>query len=352
MSASGRAAAAVHLIRQLSMSASRYFVLGAVALALSLCALAQEQQQDVPIGDKPAVYTDKSEQQKGENPTIRVNVKLVDVYVTAVDRQGAPVSGLVKDNFRLAEDGVPQDIRVFARESELPLSIVMAIDASLSTRTSLKLELESARRFIHSIMRRQDALSLYQFAEQVTELVHFTSNLPAIDRGIDRVRVGSATALYDAVYLGSQALESRQGRKVLVVITDGGDTDSQVDYQAALRAAQESEALVYSIIIVPVESSAGRNTGGEHALIQLSNDTGGKYYYAHSTAELDVVFQQISDQLRTQYLLGYYPKARIADSDFRRIEVTLVPAKGSDAGVDVTHVTARHRTGYYTSHHE
>ncbi len=332
------------------MSGHRYFVTGGLVLALALCAAAQQpqpqQQQDVPIGDKPAVYTDKSEQQKGETPTIKVNVKLVDVYVTVVDHEGAPVAGLVKDNFRLSEDGVPQDIKVFARESELPLSIVMAIDSSLSTRTSIKLELESARRFIHSIMRRQDALSLYQFAEEVTELVRFSSNLATIDRGIDRVRVGSATALYDAVYLGSQALEPRQGRKVLVVITDGGDTDSQVDYQAALRAAQESEALVYSIIIVPVESSAGRNTGGEHALIQMSNDTGGKYYYAHSLTELDTVFQQISDQLRTQYLLGYYPKARIADSDFRRIEVTLA---GSP---DVSHYVARHRTGYYTSHHE
>jgi Ca-activated chloride channel family protein len=334
------------------MPTHRYLVLGAVALALSLCAAAQEQQQEVPLGDKPAVYTDKSEQQKGETPTIQVNVKLVDVYVTVVDGEGAPVGGLVKDNFQLSEDGVPQVIRVFARESELPLSIVMAIDASLSTRTSLKLELESARRFIHSIMRRQDALSLYQFAEQVTELVHFTSNLPAVDRGIDRVHVGSATALYDAVYLGSQALESRQGRKVLVVITDGGDTVSQVDYAEALRAAQESEALVYSIIIVPVESSAGRNTGGEHALIQMSNDTGGKYYYAHSLAELDTVFQQISDQLRTQYLLGYYPQARISDSDFRRIEVRVLPAKRSDASGDVTHLVAHHRTGYYTSHHE
>lgn len=336
------------------MSGHRYSVLCALVLALPLCAIAQQppQQQDVPLGDKPAVYTDKSEQQKNdqETPTIKVNVKLVDVYVTVVDREGAPIGGLLKDNFRLSEDGVPQDIRVFARESELPLSIVMAIDASLSTRTSLKLELESARRFIHSIMRRQDALSLYQFAEEVTELVRFTSNLGTIDRGIDRVHIGSATALYDAVYLGSQALEARQGRKVLVVITDGGDTMSQVDYAEALRSAQQSEALVYSIIIVPIESSAGRNTGGEHALIQMSNDTGGKYYYAHSLAELDIVFQQISDQLRTQYLLGYYPKPRLSDSDFRRIEVTLAPVPGNPGSADVAHYVARHRTGYYTSH--
>lgn len=321
-------------------------------LTLALAASAQDNTQGQGNQrNAPAVYTQKTEEQKGkseEQPTFKVNVKLVNVYVTVVDPRGAPVGGLVKENFKLSEDGVPQDVRVFARESELPLSIVLAIDSSLSTRTNLKLELESARRFIHEIMRRQDALSLYQFAEQVDELVHFTSNLQTIDRGIDRVRVGSATALFDAIYLGSQALEKREGRKVLVVITDGGDTISQVNFQEALRAAQQSEAIVYSIIIVPIESSAGRNTGGEHALIQFSNDTGGKYYYAKSFPELDKVFQQISDQLRTQYLLGYYPKARETEGDYRRLEVTLVPAPDATAG-ELSGYVARHRTGYYTA---
>lgn len=330
------------------MRNSRYFVVGALLLALVAAAAAQQGG-----GNSPAVWTPKQEQEKekGAEPpvTFKVEVKLVNVHVTVVDRQGAPVAGLVQGNFRLAEDGVPQDIRVFAKESEMPLSIVLAIDSSLSTRTSLKLELESARRFIHSIMRPQDALTLYQFAEQVTELVRFTPDLRTIDRGIDRVRVGSATALYDAVYLGSQALERRQGRKVLVVITDGGDTMSQVDYQEALRAAQQSEAIVYSIIIVPIESSAGRNTGGEHALIQFSNDTGGRYYYAKSLPELDRVFQQISDQLRTQYLLGYYPKQRLSDSDFRRLEVTLAPAADGPPADELPDLRARYRTGYYTS---
>ena len=106
----------------------------------------------------------------------------------------------------------------------------------------------------------------------------FTSDLKRIDRGIDRLRLGSATALYDALYLSAQALESRQGRKVLVVVTDGGDTVSQTNYQQALRQAQEAEAIVYSIISLPIEASAGRDLGGEHALIQLSNDTGGSIF--------------------------------------------------------------------------
>ena len=138
---------------------------------------------------------------------------------------------------------------------------------SLSTRKDLKLELESARRFVHSILRPVDALSLYEFKETVQELVPFTSELARVDRGIDRIRPSFGTALYDAIYLGSQVLENRQGRKVLVVITDGGDTTSKVKYAEAVRAAQQSEAIVYSIIIVPIEASAGRNTGGEHAQI-------------------------------------------------------------------------------------
>jgi Ca-activated chloride channel family protein len=186
-----------------------------------------------------------------------------------------------------------------------------------------------------------DGLSLYEFSEVVDEVVPFTSDLKTIDRGIDRIHSGAATALYDALYLGARALELRQGRKVIVVITDGGDTVSRVDYKEALREAQQAEAIVYSIIIVPIEASAGRDTGGEHALIQLSTDTGGQYFYATSLPQLDDAFRKISDELRTQYLLAYYPSQRLTDSGFRRIAVK-VDAKG-------TPVTARHRTGYYTS---
>ncbi len=129
----------------------------------------------------------------------------------------------------------------------------------------------------------------------------------------------------------------------MVVITDGGDTVSKTDYQEALRAAQISEAIVYSVIVVPIEASAGRDTGGEHALIQLSEDTGGKYFYATTIAQLDQAFKKISDELRTQYLLAYYPSRRLADSDFRRIEVKLTGVAES------SEYNSRHRTGYYTS---
>src|SRR6202158_1374706 len=274
--------------------------------------------------------------------TLKVDVKLVNVFVTVTDARGAPVTNLQKENFLLKEDGKEQKVAIFSRESALPLSIVLAVDTSLSTRKDLPLELISARKFAHTILRPQDGLALYKFSEEVSELVPFTSDLKKIDAGIDRVRNGAATALYDAVFLGSQALSRRQGRKVMVAITHGGGTVSPVNDREALRAAQEAEAIVYSIIIVPIEADAGRDTGGEHALIQISRDTGGKYFYATSLPQLDSAFQKISDELRTQYLLAYYPSERYSDSEFRQLRVDL---KNAPAGGPYQ---SRYRAGYYT----
>lgn len=292
---------------------------------------------------KPQTTNSTSASNSSAGTTLKVDVKLVNVFVTVTDEHGGPVAGLKKDDFEVFEDGKPQTVAVFDKESALPLSIVLDIDTSLSTRKDLPLELSAARRFAHAILRPVDGLSLYEFSEVVDEVVPFTSDLRVIDRGIEHVHPGAATALYDALYLGAQAVEKRQGRKVMVVITDGGDTVSRVDYKEALRAAQEAEALVYSIIVVPIEASAGRDTGGEHALVQLSEDTGGKYFYATSVSELDDAFSSISDELRTQYLLAYYPAQRFSDSDFRRIQVKVASSTPERA------LVVRHRAGYFTT---
>jgi|SRR5712671_617635 len=294
-----------------------------------------------------------------ENPTYKVDVKLVSVFVTVNDAGGAPVTDLQKSDFEILEDGVKQKVAVFEQQSELPLSIVMELDTSGSVRKDFPLEVESARRFIASILRTQDRLSLLEISEIVQEVVPFTSNLKIIDRGIKRIQMGAGTALYDGIYLGGESLLERQGRKVMVLITDGGDTVSKTNYAEAVRAAQQAEAIVYSIIVVPIAASAGRNTGGEHALIQLSEDTGGKHYYADNINSLNRAFQQISRELRTQYLLGYYPSQRIADSDFRRIEVKVDrgeqlasvtrPRDGEVASPPGSGYKVHHRTGYYTS---
>ena len=293
---------------------------------------------------QPQPATGHSESQSEPATTMKVDVNLVNVFVTVTDAQGAPIGGLTKDNFVLKEDDHEQKIAVFDKESALPLSIALAIDTSLSTRHDLPLEQASAKRFAHTILRPIDALSVFGFSEVVREATPgFTADLKRIDESIEHIHLGAATALYDAIYLASRSLGHRKGRKVIVLITDGGDTISRVDYKEAVRAAEEAEAIVYSIIIVPIEASAGRETGGEHALIQLSEDTGGKYYYATSTSQLDDAFRKISDELRTQYMLAYYPTQHASFSDFRRIDVNV-------AGVpDAATYRVRHRVGYYTT---
>jgi Ca-activated chloride channel family protein len=315
--------------------------LACVFWSATLWAQQPSVQQNPPKNDSA-----KGEQEK-PSTTIKTNVNLVNVFVTVTDSTGAPIGGLKKENFTIEEDDHEQKIAVFDKESALPLSIALAVDTSLSTRHDLPLEQASAKRFTHAILRPVDAIAVYDFSEVVHEATAgFTNEPKRIDAGIDRIHMGAATALYDAIYLTSRALENRKGRRVLVLITDGGDTISKVDYKEAVRSAVEAEALVYSIIIVPIEASAGRETGGEHALIQLSEDTGGKYYYATSTATLDDAFRKISDELRTQYLLAYYPSQRTSFSEFRRIEVKVsgVPA--------ATDYKVRHRTGYYTTKSE
>jgi Ca-activated chloride channel homolog len=302
------------------------------------------QQGAQPVARPP----DPQQTQADEQPstTIKVNVKLVNVFTTVTDPSGSPVSSLKQDDFQVFEDDKPQQIAVFHRESELPLSIVVAIDTSLSTRGNQALELDSARRFAHAILRPIDGLALFQFSEIVDQLTPFTADARQIDKAINRIHSGAATALYDTLYLASDALMERRGRKVMVVITDGGDTVSKTTYQEAIREAQEAEVILYSIIIVPIENSAGRDTGGEHALIQLSRDTGGKYFYASGIAQLDAAFRQISDELRTQYLIAYYPNTRLADSDFRHIEIKVNPATKDYP--NASELVVRHRTGYYT----
>jgi Ca-activated chloride channel family protein len=273
------------------------------------------------------------------SPPIRVDVKLINVFVNVTDTNGSPVGGLTKDDFTIAEDGHPQKIAVFERQAETPLSIVLAIDTSGSVNKDMMVEKRAAHNFVHALLRPVDRLDLIDFSSDVREVVPFTNKLRQIDYGIENLLPGPATALYSAVYLSSQSLASRPGRRVLVLISDGSNTVKGTDYADALEQAVRSETMVYSIIDVPIAADAGRDTGGEHAMITLSQETGGKYYYADAE-HLGEAFQKVSDDLRTQYLLAYYPERRPANSDFRTISVTLrQPAN--------VHYTVRHRTGYY-----
>jgi Ca-activated chloride channel family protein len=274
-----------------------------------------------------------------QEPTLRVDVRLVNVFVNVTDRNGAIVGGLTKDDFAVKEDGRPQQIAVFERQSELPLNMTLAIDTSGSVKKDMGEEADAARRFVHAILRPQDQMSLLQFATDVKELTPFTNKVSAIDRGLAQLHSDFATALYDAILLGAEGLGKKDGRRVLVLVSDGGDTAQNTTYAQALEAALRHEAMIYSIIDVPIEASAGRDLGGEHALITLAEQTGGKSFYV-SEGGLDKAFAQVSDDLRTQYLIGYYPHNQEPGRTFHRIDVTVPRAAAQDFNI-------RHKTGYY-----
>jgi Ca-activated chloride channel family protein len=271
--------------------------------------------------------------------TLRVDVKLVNVFVNVTDAHGAIVGGLTRDDFAVTEDSRPQRIAVFERESELPLNLTLAIDTSASVFKDRVVEQEAAKKFVHALIRDQDQMSVIEFATDVHELTRFTNKISLIDRGLGSLRGGDATALYDAIYLAAQGLGSKQGRKVLVLVSDGSDTVNNTTYQQALEQALRDEVMIYSIIDVPIAASAGRDTGGEHALITLAEQTGGKHFYA-SEGGLDKAFARVSEDLRTQYLLGYYPQNQEPGLNFHRLRVT-VPRASAEA------FNIRYRTGYF-----
>jgi Ca-activated chloride channel homolog len=173
----------------------------------------------------------------------------------------------------------------------------------------------------------------------VRELTPFTNKVALIDHGLNQLHADYATALYDAIVLGSQQLGPRDGRRVLIVVSDGDDTAKNSTYAQALEAALRHEVMIYSIIDVPIEASAGRDLGGEHALITLAEQTGGKSFYV-SAGGLDKAFAQVSDDLRTQYLIGYYPQHQEPGRIFHRIAVSVPRAATQDFNI-------RHKTGYY-----
>jgi len=298
---------------------------------------ADDNVQDAPEGKAP----------QGGFPTIKVETRLVNVAMNVMDGTGSPVGGLGREDFEIFEDGKPQKIAIFEREATTPLSIVLAIDASESVLTSERLEKEAAKHFVNALLRDQDELDLMEFSDVVREIVPFTNQKKRIENGIGDLQRGDATALYDAVYLASQRLGETSvadgRRRVVVLITDGGDTVKGSQYAQAMEQAQRAGAMVYSIIIVPIYADAGRNTAGEHALIQMAKDTGGKYYYVVDPKDLEPAFRHVSDDLRTQYLLGYYAPRRGKDDSYRKIEIRM-----TDAALEGKY-DLRYRAGYYAN---
>ena len=250
--------------------------------------------------------------QRPESVVFTADVRLVTLPATVKDSRGVPIGDLDREDFTVMEEGEPRDLAVFERRTNRPLSVVLMLDASLSTAIELRYERQSASTFLASLLGPEsepaDQAAVYSFSSEVTVLQSFTRDRAALDKALGRVRPQTGTSVYDAVLLASEQLARRKGRRVIVMITDGGDTTSYVRFGDALRASHDAEVAVYPLIVLPIRSDAGRNRGGEHALITLAQNTGGESFVQYGAANLDEAFAEVLRNLRTQYMLGFYPR--------------------------------------------
>jgi Ca-activated chloride channel family protein len=269
----------------------------------------------------------QSEKEPSE-ASFQVDVNLVNLLVTVKDARGAPVADLEKEDFTVLDGGGERDVAVFERRTNRPLSVALMLDTSLSTAKEFRFERESGKRFLKSLLGRgaheDDRVAILQFSDSVEMLTGFTDSSKRINKAMKLLEQGGGTSMYDAILLTSRQLKRRTGRRVMVIITDGGDTTSYMSYQDAQKAAQDIDAVIYGIIVIPIRADAGRNIGGENALKTLAANTGGETFVQYADENLDEAFDEILESLRTQYLIAYYPPERTSDEErFRRVEVNV-----------------------------
>ncbi len=277
-----------------------------------------------------------------QEASFKIDVQLVRLLVTVKNPAGDLVGSLESREFELFDSGVKQDISVFEHQTNQPLSVTLLIDTSGSMAKDLKVATGSLAKFLNALVKEgnpDDAASLYSFNDEVTLLNSFTRRLTRLEDSLRPLKADAGTSLYDALYLSTSALRSRDGRHVIVVVTDGGDTTSSKKYSDALSSILRAEAVFYPIVIVPITNQAGRNIGGEHALETLARSSGGLAFYA-TIEQLDRTFVDILRELRTQYLIGYYPHGPTAgDGKFHKVRLEL-PQR--------TDLRISTRSGYYS----
>jgi Ca-activated chloride channel homolog len=277
-----------------------------------------------------------------QDVVFRTDVSLVRLLVSVRDGNGTPVA-LTQNSFKIHDNGVEQQIALFERYTSQPLSVAILLDTSGSTAKEIKYEIDSVTRFTRTLFAEgnpDDRAALFTFNWEIVKRTAFTHSAQQIERSMRGIKSEGGTSLYDAIWLACREIEDREGRHVLIVVTDGGDTTSSHTYHQALEAAHRADAVIYPILVVPITNEAGRNVGGENALTGLAQSTGGRVFAPSIGAELDQAFADILTELRTQYLIGYYPRNIPPTKDrFHRVKVE----------VDKPGLRVQSRTGYYES---
>jgi VWFA-related protein len=322
--------------------------LAVLPLVFSLACGARMHGQEAPSPDQPPpASTAPAPQEIPGLPTqkLQVNVNLVDVYFSVRDKNGF-VTSLRKDDCQVAENHDPQTIKRMTQEKNLPLTIGILLDTSGSQINVLPLEKDSGARFLREVLTPKDEAFLISFDVNVDLLSDYTSSPRELARAINQASINTAsssagvpgigggpfptshprgTLLYDAVYLAAHdKLQSQTGRKVLIILTDGQDEGSQETIKSAIEAAQKANTIVYPILIADREFylSQGAIYMGSSAMSQLAEQTGGRVInVGNNGRKLEDAFDQIQDELRTQYLLSYTPTNRNADGTYRKIDL-------------------------------
>ena len=279
--------------------------------------------------------------------TIGVSVDLIVVHTTVLDKNGHFVSGLKKENFKLFEDGVAQNVTSFSQE-DVPISMGIVIDTSGSMRNKIDLVNKAALAFIRA-SNPEDQVFLVGFNDQVELLEDYTSDIDTITDALDNTIVTGGTALYDAIYLGVQKAQNGiKPKKAIVVITDGEDRDSYYKLDELVAKVQESDVQIYSVgFLNPVPEkglfghwSKSVPEKAHDALLRISDETGGKAYYPQKIVEIGNIVAEIAHELRNQYSIGYYSTNTVKDGTYRKIRVSLDPTLAASDHV-------RYRRGYF-----
>lgn len=320
----------------------------------------------VPTPTPPAVPRQDNPQDSDE--VVRVETNLTSIFFTAADSSKRFISDMKKEDVRIFEDGQPQEIFTFQRNTDLPLSIAILIDTSRSEERTLPDEKVAARAFIESVMRPdRDEAAIVSFTGEVTLEQGFTGNVERLRRAIDRVEfvapsgyigggvvvggtppisdtnqiLAGSTAIWDAVWASSNellALSADHTRRTIILLTDGEDTISQVKMHEAIERAQKADALIYAIGI----GDSYQGGVDEGSLKKITEKTGGRAYFPRSERDLRNAFAQIERDLREQYLIAYSPTNKARDGSYRRIQIEIV-----DPELRKQKLKLNYRPGYF-----
>ena len=338
----------------------RPYLVGVVwVLLLVLAASVAAQKPDSP----PAAAPDSAPAQADEDQsaaTFKANVEVVQLFFNVKDKHGALIPSLTKDNFDILEDGKPQTIKYFKAETDLPLTLGILIDASGSQKRVLAIEQEVGGSFLENTLRPRDMASVFSFDVDVNLLQDFTGSVSRLKKALNEVKINSGTGacanlpglgggpipcpssgprgtvLYDAVYVASHdAFAQEVGRKAMILLTDGEDQGSRLKIRDAIGAAHKADVICYVLLIADRGITMGFGGGDMH---KLTAETGGRVIEVGNKFEkLKQAFDQISQELRSQYNIGYTPTNNNRDGSFRKVEIK---AKGGEYKIQA-------RSGYY-----